>query len=41
MPISAEIDVVGWDDTNVPDSQESPTSSPATAQIVENDVGYQ
>ncbi len=40
-PISAEIDVVGRDDTTAPDSQESPTSSPATAQIVENDIGFQ
>ena len=40
-PISAEINVVGRDDTTVPDSEESPTSSPATAQIVEYDIGFQ
>ena len=40
-PISAEIDVIGRHDTNMPDSHESPTSLPAMAQIVENDLRYQ
>jgi len=44
-PISAQIDVVGQNDANTPrsdsDSQESPDSLPATAQIVDRDRGYQ